>query len=115
MSEDTEQAHRLRDVRDRLCMLLEDSELCDAHHVLEQIASTELWDEQVILHSKVGTHPAEELALKHLKLLLHCCWLQACFCYGTHACRCSRQRRPGCWLAEFRLHQGCTVRHVSAM
>ena len=72
MSEDTERAQRLRHLRDRLCMLLEDSDLCDARHVLEQIASTELWDEQVILHSKVGAHPAENLALTHMKLLLQC-------------------------------------------
>ena len=53
MGEDTQQAQRLRDVRDRLCMLLEDSDLYDARHVLEQIGHTELWDEQVVLHSKV--------------------------------------------------------------
>ena len=53
MAEDTQQAQRLRDVRDRLCTLLEDSDLYDARHVLEEIGHTELWDEQVVLHSKV--------------------------------------------------------------
>lgn len=53
MAEDTQQAQALRDVRDKLCMLLEDSDLYDARHVLEEIGHTELWDEQVVLHSKV--------------------------------------------------------------
>jgi len=53
MAGETEQAQRLRDLRDKLCMLLEDSDLYNAKHVLEQIGSTELWDEQVVLHSKV--------------------------------------------------------------
>ena len=53
MAEDTQQAQRLRDTRDKLCMLLEDSDLYDARQVLEEIGHTELWDEQVILHSKV--------------------------------------------------------------
>ena len=53
MAGETEQAQRLRDLRDKLCMLLEDSDLYDAKHVLEELESTELWDEQVVLHSKV--------------------------------------------------------------
>ena len=53
MAEDTQQAQRLRDTRDRLCVLLEDSDLYDARQVLEEIGHTELWDEQVVLHSKV--------------------------------------------------------------
>ena len=55
MAEDTQQAQQLRDTRDKLCMLLEDSDLYGARHVLEQISHTELWDEQVVLHSKVRT------------------------------------------------------------
>ena len=53
MSEDSTPAQRLRDLRDKLCMLLEESDLYDARHVLQRIGATELWDEQVVLHSKV--------------------------------------------------------------
>ena len=53
MSEESAQAQRLRDLRDKLCSLLEESDLYDARHVLERIGATELWDEQVVLHSKV--------------------------------------------------------------
>lgn len=62
MAEDSEAAQRLRDLRDKLCGLLEDSDLVDARQILEHIEATELWDEQVVLHSKVRTwgmmHPA---------------------------------------------------------
>lgn len=53
MAEDSDQAQRLRDVRDKLCSLLEESVLYDARAVLQRCADTELWDEQVVLHSKV--------------------------------------------------------------
>ena len=53
MSEESAPAQRLRDLRDKLCSLLEESDLYNARHVLERIGATELWDEQVVLHSKV--------------------------------------------------------------
>ena len=53
MAEDSADAQRLRDTRDKLCGLLEESVLYDAHAVLKRCADTELWDEQVVLHSKV--------------------------------------------------------------
>lgn len=53
MAEESTQAQRLRDLRDKLCMLLEASDLYDAAHVLQRLGATELWDEQVVLHSKV--------------------------------------------------------------
>ena len=53
MAEDSAPAQRLRDVRDKLCGLLEESVLYDAQVVLQRCAKTELWDEQVVLHSKV--------------------------------------------------------------
>jgi hypothetical protein len=49
-------AERLRELRDKLCSLLEDSSLYDAATVLQAVAGTELRDEQVVLHSKVRPH-----------------------------------------------------------
>ena len=65
MSEESAQAQRLRDLRDKLCMLLEESQLYDARHVLERIRATELWDEQVVLHSKVRARTGASLRLLH--------------------------------------------------
>lgn len=62
MSEESAQAQRLRNLRDKLCMLLEESDLYDARHVLERIGVTELWDEQVVLYSKVRAPPESSRA-----------------------------------------------------
>ena len=43
----------LRAARDKLCSLLEESALYDASLVLEAVAGSELWDEQVLLHCRV--------------------------------------------------------------
>ncbi len=51
--EEEEAARELRAVRAKLCGLLEASELVDAGLVLERVSDGELWDEQVLLHSKV--------------------------------------------------------------
>jgi hypothetical protein len=45
----------LRAARDKLCSLLEESALYDASLVLESVAGSELWDEQVLLHCRVRT------------------------------------------------------------
>ena len=66
MAEDSAPAQRLRDLRDKLCMLLEESDLYDARHVLERIGASELWDEQVVLHSKVRGKPYESACVRHL-------------------------------------------------
>ena len=57
MAEDSEAAAQLRETRDKLCGLLEESVLYDARAVLQRCADTELWDEQVVLHSKVCAMP----------------------------------------------------------
>lgn len=66
MAEDGAAAARLRETRDKLCGLLEESVLYDARAVLQRCAHTELWDEQVVLHSKV-------------RPLMHCCLLHRGF------------------------------------
>ena len=48
-----EAAGKLRAVRAKLRRLLEASELVDGGLVLERVSDGELWDEQVLLHSKV--------------------------------------------------------------
>lgn len=53
MAEDSAAAAALRETRDKLCGLLEESDLYDTRAVLQRCAHTELWDEQVVLHSKV--------------------------------------------------------------
>eukprot|EP00884_Botryococcus_braunii_P004337 jgi/Botrbrau1/13904/Bobra.0017s0011.1 len=45
---------RLRDLRHRLCKVLEGSPYYDVDEVLRHIRTTDLWDEQFILHSKAG-------------------------------------------------------------
>ena len=52
-SNEEEVAQNLRAVRAKLCGLLEASELVDAGLVLECVSDGELWDEQVLLQSKV--------------------------------------------------------------
>lgn len=67
MREETSAAERLRQTRDKLCGLLEDSILYDAKSVLDAMAGSELWDEQVVLHSKVFA-PQYNCSATHLSV-----------------------------------------------
>ncbi|BDA48080.1 Transforming growth factor-beta receptor-associated protein [Coccomyxa sp. Obi] len=77
MAEDSAAAARQREVRDKLCGLLEESVLYDARAVLQRCADTELWDEQVVLHSKLEDHKA---ALRILALVLGDIRLAEAYC-----------------------------------